>query len=195
MQWATYGVVWRQRFCHRAAQQLEQQFTPHQLGVGIRGGAEAGAHAARIYINAAKQLGTPNEFLKMDFRNAFNEVRRDAVLTAVKDKIPQWFPYASQCYGTPSNLYWGTTPISSSCGVQQGDPLGPSLFALTIQPIVEAMGTEFNVWYLDDGTTADHPDTVLNALGAVMAMGEGIGLNLNPTKCEVECRRRPSVRI
>lgn len=37
-------------------------------------------------------------------------------------------------------------------GVQQGDPLGPLLFCLVIQPIVETVKSEVNQWYLDDGS-------------------------------------------
>jgi len=39
----------------------------------------------------------PHAFLKMDFKNAFNEIRRDSVLRAVKDRIPEWYPYVYQC--------------------------------------------------------------------------------------------------
>ena len=46
--------------------------------------------------------------------------------------------------------------IHSCCGVQQGDPLGPLGFALTLHPIVERIKAEvpdllLNALYLDDG--------------------------------------------
>ena len=42
--------------------------------------------------------------------------------------------------------------LLSAEGVQQGDPLGPFLFCLAIQPLVLKLRSEFKVFYLDDGT-------------------------------------------
>jgi len=50
---------------------------PRQLGVGVKGGCEAAVHAARSYLE-----GCPADrgILKVDYKNAFNCIRRDAVL-------------------------------------------------------------------------------------------------------------------
>jgi len=45
---------------------------PRQLGVGIRGGVEAGIHAARAFFDSAT---TSQALLKLDFVNALNTVR------------------------------------------------------------------------------------------------------------------------
>jgi hypothetical protein len=54
------GNVWRRLTAKiisaRIAPNLQRIFSPHQLGVGIRGGAEAGSDAARIYFNATHNL-------------------------------------------------------------------------------------------------------------------------------------------
>jgi hypothetical protein len=50
----------------------------------------------------------------------------------------------------------------SETGVQQGDPLGPLLFCLTLHPVIKSLKSEFNVWYLDDGVLADDPSIVFN---------------------------------
>ncbi|XP_021957065.1 uncharacterized protein LOC110853130 [Folsomia candida] len=163
--------------------QLIDHFSPHQLGVGIKGGAETGAHAARVYYNYPHH--TPKAFLKIDFRNAFNEVRRDTLLHTVRDNFPSIFPFVSQCYANPSSLFFGTTSLPSLLGCHQGDPLGPSLFSLVIHPIIKTLDTELNAWYLDDGTIADTPETVLAALEKVSRMGEEVGLYLNHNKYEV----------
>jgi len=147
------------------------------------GGAEAGAHAARAYFTARHH--TPKAFLKVDFRNAFNEIRRDNLLRAVKEELPDFYAFIYQAYRTPSELYWGTTPISSDLGVQQGDPLRPALFALVLQPIVDAIATELNLWYLDDGTVGGDPEKVIEALTTIIAMAKEVGLTLNFRKCEV----------
>jgi len=160
------GNTWRRLaakiVCTRITPALSGRFSPHQLGVGVRGGAEAGAHAARTYFTARHH--TPKAFLKVDFRNAFNEIRRDNLLQAVKESLPEWYPFFDQAYRSPSALFWGTTPISSELGVQQGDPCGPALFALVLQPIVEAIRTELNLWFLDDGTAGDDPGKVIDLL-------------------------------
>lgn len=163
--------------------ELVELLAPHQLGVGIPGGAEAGSHAARIYWNASHP--SIKAFLKLDFRNAFNEIRRDAILSSVATHFPQFYRFVAAAYQSPSSLFFGTTLISSERGAQQGDPMGPALFAITIQPIVQAVKTEFNMWYLDDGSVADSPSRVLNAFDTVRSMSASLGLSLNCAKCEV----------
>ena len=77
--------------------------------------------------------------------------------------------------------------ILSRCGVQQGDPLGPLGFALTLQPIVERIKTEvpglkINAWYLDDGTLCGSPADLAAALSIVEQDGPTRGLYLNRSK-------------
>jgi len=50
---------------------------PRQLGFGVHGGAKAEVRAARRYLDNMQQ---GQLFLKIDFRNAFNTLRRDAIL-------------------------------------------------------------------------------------------------------------------
>ena len=54
---------------------------------------------------------------------------------------PPWMaPWADTCYRFDSNLLIGSSQILSQRGVQQRNPLGPSLFALAIHPcIIEAI--------------------------------------------------------
>ena len=50
-------------------------FYPNQLGVGTPKGAESAVHAVRAYIKSEKM--TDKVLLKIDFKNAFNQVSRD----------------------------------------------------------------------------------------------------------------------
>lgn len=75
--------------------------------------------------------------------------------------------------------------IMSQVGAQQGDPCGPLAFSLCLQPILEGMATELNIWYLDDGTLCGDPKEVLSNFERLIIECEKIGLKINPSKCEL----------
>ena len=105
---------------------------PRQLGFDVRGGGEAAVHAARLYLN---NLNPGKAVLKLDFKNALNSIRRDKMLEAVMESAPLLHPFVHSAYSSPSSLFWSDKTIQSA-GVQQGDPLGPFLYCLTIHGIV-----------------------------------------------------------
>ena len=96
-----------------------------------------------------------------DFRNAFNSVDRSAFLSSVHRSFPGLYAWTEWCYGSPTVLLYNHSDIIlSSCGVQQGDPLGPFLFSLVLAPIIEkiqALSPDLNLWYLDDGVIVGPP--------------------------------------
>ena len=106
---------------------------PHQLGFGTALGAEAAVHTARAFL---PNLEDGHLIIKLDFRNAFNSIRRDKMLHSVLLKAPELLPFAYCSYRYPSLLFLGDFSISSKEGVQQGDPLGPLLFCLAIYDII-----------------------------------------------------------
>ncbi|XP_061713148.1 uncharacterized protein LOC133521996 [Cydia pomonella] len=75
--------------------------------------------------------------------------------------------------------------LSSEVGCQQGDPLGPAIFSLAINPIIQNLKSKFNVWYLDDGTLGGDLESVLSDLSIIKSKFETIGLDLNYSKCEL----------
>ena len=108
-------------------------------------------------------------FLKcMDMTNAFNLVSRQAVL----DECSVFsLPWVSWCYGSHPVLRHPMGHLISQSGVQQGDPLGPILFALVFQKLIstidaydECLNLLLQAWYFDDGVLADKRSAVLRAL-------------------------------
>ena len=69
----------------------ETLLRPHQLGVGTPKGAEAAVHAIRAYIKSPNI--SDKVLLKIDFKNAFNQVRRDVILNLVKEETPEIYQY------------------------------------------------------------------------------------------------------
>ena len=166
--------------------------TLRQLGVGTPYGAEAAIHAARLYL---QHLKTNQVILEMDFKNAFNNIRRDRMLKAVMELAPNLFPLVHSAYSSPSLLFWGDKLLQSAKGVQQGDPLGPLLFCLTINHLVLQMRSEFCAWYLDDGTLGGSFDDVLDDLQVVEEKAAELGLRLNRQKSDVICRDPPTLNL
>ncbi|KAL5494262.1 hypothetical protein EMCRGX_G015559 [Ephydatia muelleri] len=75
------------------------------------------------------------------------------------------------------------TDISSVSGVQQGDPLGPLLFALVLHKLVSSLDADdecadliLQPWYLDDVALAGSHTAVLCALRLIEEMGPALGL-------------------
>ena len=55
----------------------------------------AAVHATRRFV---MDMEDDHAFLKLDFRNAFNSIRRDKVLEAVQDLCPDIYPLVHSSY-------------------------------------------------------------------------------------------------
>ena len=158
---------------------------PYQLGVGVSGGAEAIVHSGRSYCTSKASSSQPTAFLKIDFENAFNTIRRDAFLSTVRDELTCLFPFLHQCYFNSSILFFNGFTLNSAEGVQQGDPLGPLCFSLCLQKLISRLSSEFNVWYLDDGTLAGDPQSVRADFKKSFSEQDSLGMRVNIKKCEL----------
>ena len=128
---------------------------PLQVGVGTPAGPQCMGHAVQTGLDKH-----PHEItLQLDCKNAFNTVSRQHMLEAVQQTVPKLTPLVWWMYGQPSDLVVPNAPpealiIRSSSGVNQGDPIGPRLFALTIQPqlraVQQALPNLRVIAYLDD---------------------------------------------
>ena len=93
---------------------MGSMLAPLQLGYGTPLGSEAAVHSVRQFVASLSQ---DQVFLKLDFKNAFNSVRRDKVLQSARQHIPEVFPYVYSCYSTPSTLRFAHSYLSSAEGV------------------------------------------------------------------------------
>ena len=94
-----------------------------------------------------------------------------------------------------SNLLVGSSQIRSQRGVQQGDPLGPSFFALAIHPcIIEAIrvaecqhngDVDFKAFFLDGGVIAGKAPAVQLFLATLEFLLREIGLDIARRKSDV----------
>ena len=174
-----------------ATESLIPILAPIQLGVGVRGGMEAAVHAARLYV---QDMPSSNCVLaKLDFKNAFNTIRRDTMLEAVQRTLPEAYGFVHAAYSTPSTLFYGSDTISSEEGVQQGDPLGPLLFCLALHPILTECKAELRAGYLDDITLGGDVNLIGDEVDMLKTRALKIGLALNENKCELIMTHPPTV--
>jgi len=78
------------------------------------------------------------------------------------DHFPTLQRWVHWVYSQQPWLFFGDQVLCSAKGVQQGDPLGPFLFALPLHPTIQRIHSVLveslpplsflNLWYLDDGT-------------------------------------------
>jgi len=174
---------------HRAASLL----APLQLGVGMRDGCEAIIH---VFNRLLRDPHLPPDcyYLLLDFINAFNSVDRQAFYDATVVHFPELAYWVFYCYGCDAYLFYGLDFISSQVGVQQGDPLGPLLFALAIQPLL--LHIKAHTACLAEGAFLDDISVVvssrpaaLDLLNLIQVESAKIGLSLSLSKSILWCPR------
>ena len=163
---------------------MHSVLAPLQLSFGTPSSAEAVVHAACTYLSS---MNEGHLLLKLDFKNAFNSIRQDKMLTSVSVLAPLIYPLVHAAYSQPSLLFFGDAVIHSEEDVQQGDPLGPLPFCLAIHDIISNLNLEFSAFYLDDSTLAGFLEDVKADLAYIENAAKRINLELNCSKSEMIC--------
>ena len=161
------------------------------MGVACPHGTEKVVHGLRKCIE--EHWGDEDfVMLKMDMRNAFNLISRQALLSECYLFFPELLPWASWCYGSQPYLWLPLGHLTSESGVQQGDPLGPLFFSLVLHKVIAAIDADddclrliLQAWYLDDGVLAGPKHAVLRALSIIEDLGLSLGIFINLSKCDL----------
>ena len=110
-------------------------------------------------------------------------------LREARHRMPGLSRWVEWCYSSPSNLFFDGTIIPSEVGVQQGDPIGPLLFALALQPVIEQLGNiqglDLAFSFLDDLVLAGKQEAVAHGINQLQNSAEALDLKLNRSKCEL----------
>ena len=161
---------------------LRENLFSCQLGVGVRMGCESDVHATRSFINHSVD---PKVLLKLDVSNTFNSIDRKTFIGEITTRYSSLYFLVNEAYYNPSTLFAGEHRIPFSRGIQQGDPLGPALFALAVNKIAKDVSSELNIWYLDDATMGGQASSVFNDATKIINAFKEIGLQINSNKCDL----------
>ena len=185
---------WIKTIHREVVQQNKKIFTdflePQQLGMSVAGGAKL-VHCVRMVMEQ-----NPNFIcVKLDFKNAFNEVYRARVIEALEeeDSLRHLASHAATLLAPHSGLesrgcLWG----ESHEGTTQGDPESGPYFNVAIQKYVKIADNELGrvggiarfEW--DDGYLCGPPNDVYPILDTFStSVQEHCGLELQRSKTEV----------
>ena len=72
--------------CYAVSRAVSHELLPIQLGVSVKGGAEAAIHAVGTFITNNIDSNDHKIIVELDMMNAFNSVRREHVIQTCMDQ-------------------------------------------------------------------------------------------------------------
>ena len=184
----------------KATADAKESLAPNQLGVGVKGGAEAIIHAVNAVFHDNNIADKDKWILQVDFSNAFNGISREEMQNRIREHCPKAAAWTESCYSSASHLFFSQTKICSSTGSQQGDPEASLLFSLVLLPLIKRIQEEcpnllLLLFYLDDGTLVGRRADLQKAIDVIQNEGSRLGLTLNPGKSLVWCGSTPALEF
>jgi hypothetical protein len=179
--------VWRRLMASIAARKVGHKLGPllqqlSQLGCGVASGVEHVATTTRIWQQSFGSV------IQLDCANAFNSVDRLAIIKGLERFCPELLPYFEaiycgatmpemraelrKCDGAQRDAVYITL---SELGCQQGDPLGPLLFAVAIAHALNPEDAENADSMHDSSSSTAHTEPV----GDHMAYLDDLNLFVN----------------
>ena len=171
--------------CYAVSSAVPYELSPIQIGCSVKGRAEAAIHAVRKFVSNKIDSHDPTVLVKLDMKNAFNSVRREHVLQTCFDRTPEIAKLTFLAYSKSSPVIASGHSITSSSLVQQGDPIGPLLFALAVDQIASGAQSEMNVWHLDDTTIGGFPEQFLSDVRRCITDLMRIAIEVRHRKTEI----------
>ena len=112
------------------------------------------------------------------------------MLKTAASSMPGIAAFTNSCYSQHSQLFYDRFVVSSENGIQQGDPLGPLLFSLTLWPIIEKIQESLpellqHSLYLDDGVLVGSEDNLIRSWDLLCQLGPDRSLHVRVDKCEL----------
>ena len=135
-------------------------------------------------------LSSSSGILQIDVCNAFNSIKCSEMLKAVASSMPGISVFTNSFHSQHSQLFYDKFVVSGESGIQQGDPLGPLLFSLTLWPIIEKIQKtspelQQHSWYLDDGVLVGSEDDLIRSWDLLCQLGPDRGLHVRVDKCQL----------
>ncbi len=184
-------------YCYNLVDDIRKHFEPLQHGCSING-TERIIHLFRDLVDK-EDVESSKLILKLDMKNAFNSVSRQAIFDAVLKDFPSVSRYVYWCYGKHTLLKYDEYFLTSQLGVQQGDPFGPILFCLALHPIIMKAHTLFpdmvQGWYCDDGQVIASPQVIAEVFSFLVEELKAICLETNFKKTELIALNKSIVSI
>jgi hypothetical protein len=192
------GETWRRLvskvLASSVAEEVRDDLEPVQVGAGVRGGCEAVVHATRQWLHRNRE-DCNKVLVKLDLTNAFNSIDRSACLHSIRRVAPALALWADFCYTREGHLLLDGRRWVSARGIQQGDPLGPALFAVALHDAIVSAKADtetrypgklhFVVFYLDDGVVAGDALAVSHFKHLFQQRVSDLGLCAADSECEV----------
>jgi len=85
--------------------------------------------------------------------------------------MPSLYRFCWLSYANTTSLQFRKSTVWSVEGAQQGDPLGPLLFCMTIQPLLQSLSSELAAAYMDDVTLGGNKSTVADDINTISTVG------------------------